>query len=96
MKDRRYLIAGDIIRKGHFTHFRQIFHVVPKSIVGRDLKLNHARFDRCIFDLGRMRLKDMELIAGLLELELEELVTMILRQYRTDKAEKPRQRCGER
>lgn len=88
MKDKRYTIAKNLILTGHVKSFRDIFEIVPKSTVSRDLGMNYIRFFRLINNVNQFFLTDIFRIAALLEISNSEMVKIIYDQYEADQKRK--------
>ena len=84
-KDRRYAVVKNLISTGYIKAFRDIFDIIPKSVVARDLGMNNIRFTALMTNVDKFLLKDIFLIAALIEVEEDVLVGLILQQYLLDK-----------
>lgn len=87
-KDRRYTTVKHLISGGHVKTFREIFDIIPKSVVARDLGMNNMRFTRLINHVEQFLLKDLFRFAIFLEVDNMILLEMINRQYWADKENK--------
>ncbi len=66
-KDKRYTTAKNLILGGYIKSFREIFNVVPKSVVYKDLDMNNVHFNDLFDHVDKFILKDIFRIAVLLE-----------------------------
>jgi hypothetical protein len=82
VKDRRYTTVKALLKIGHFNEFVDLFEVIPKSIVARDLGMNNIRFDKLIQRPERFIIWDVERIAGFIEIDLSVLLDLILKDIR--------------
>ncbi len=87
-KDRRYAVAKNLISTGYIKSFRHIFDIIPKSVIAKDLGMNNVRFTDLMSKVDKFLLKDIFLLASLLEVEESVLVDLILQQYLLDKKTK--------
>lgn len=84
-RDRRYKNVKNLITAGYVIAFREIFDIIPKSVVARDLGMNNTRFSTLIANVDKFLLKDLFLIASFIDIDEQTLVNLILQQYQLDK-----------
>lgn len=84
-KDRRYTLVKNQISGGHLTAFREIFDIIPKTVVGKDLKIHNIRFNELLHDISRFEMGELYQIAGLIEVEEIAIVNLAHSQYLADK-----------
>jgi len=88
VKDKLYTTVGHLITDGRIKNFREIFDVLPKSVLAADLGINNTRFEKMRNNLPLFRLKDLFRIAELFEVGENELLTLVYNQYIIDKEAK--------
>jgi hypothetical protein len=79
-KDKRYEVIKTLIVAGHITRFRQIFDVLPKTIMAQDLGMHHQTFEKLLKDPERFTYKLAFWIASLIEIEEKVIVDLIYTQ----------------
>ena len=84
-KDKRYTIVKNQIEGGYLKGFREIFDIIPKTVVAKDLKIHNIRFSNLINDVSRFELIDLYKLAGLLEIEEKLMLDLVHSQYLSDK-----------
>lgn len=84
-KDRRYMQCQNLILGGFVQSFRDIFEIIPKTRVSRDMRINNLRFTRLINNVDQFVLKDIIRMAALFEIDEELMMKMIHHQYKADK-----------
>jgi hypothetical protein len=94
--DERYLKAKNLIESGYSKSFRQIFDVLPKSIMAKDCGMNNTRFTRLMHNVEQFSLEELIKIARFLDVELETVIGLILQQYYSDHNIKKGKRYPER
>ncbi|HMH24158.1 MAG TPA: hypothetical protein VK563_20385 [Puia sp.] len=87
-KDIRYERVGQLIKDGRIICFREIFTLLPKTIMAGDLWMNNNRFDKLKKNVTLFRIKDLFRMAFLLEIDEMLILTIIYNQYMADKVEK--------
>lgn len=78
LKDNRYNYVRSVWKAGDLTTFNDIFQIIPRSIVAKDLGLNYERFVKKIFRPERFTFEDVSRIARLLEIEPKILANLVL------------------
>lgn len=87
-KDKRYIIVKNLIESGHIKRFRDIFDVLPKSIIYKDLGMNNERFSNLMSHVELFLLNDLFRIADLIEVEKSKLLEIVYNQYIEDSKRK--------
>jgi hypothetical protein len=87
-KDRRYTIAKNEILGGHVKTFREIFDVIPKTVVTKDMKIHNIRFNMLIDNVHRFELDELYHLAALLDLEEKIILDLAHAQYLVEKKTK--------
>ena len=77
-----------LITLGQLDSFEEIFDIVPKSVVARDLGMNNMRFSKLISDLGRFMLQDLHRMADFIEVDGTILVMLADKQFMANKKRK--------
>ena len=85
VKDKRYITVGHLITDGRIKSFREIFDVLPKSVLAADLWMNNAHFEKLRNNISLFRLRDLFRIADLLEVDEKEVLNLIYNQHVADK-----------
>jgi hypothetical protein len=81
-------ILAKIITGGYMHSFGEIFDIVPKSVVARDLGINNMRFSKLINQPALFSLKDTFRFAALLEVDDMVLISLIYSQIQANKKSK--------
>ena len=84
IKDKRYTVVKNLIESGHITLFRQIFDILPKSVVYRDLGMNNARFTNLMENVELFVVSDLFRIADLIEIEKMKILEIMFNQFGVD------------
>jgi len=87
-KDRRYTTEKKLITGGFLNSFGEIFDIVPKSVVARDLGMNNMRFSKLISQPDLFRLSDIFRLATLLEIDGLILLTLVIKHAQVEKRTK--------
>lgn len=87
-KDKRYIIVKNLIEGGHITLFRDIFDVLPKSILYKDLGMNNERFSNLMNHVEHFLLNDLFRIADLIEVDKSRILDIVYNQYKKDQKKK--------
>ncbi|MBN9385632.1 MAG: hypothetical protein J0H74_33065 [Chitinophagaceae bacterium] len=85
VRDRRYKNVKNLISGGYVTSFREIFDIIPKTVVARDLGMNNNRFSELMANVEKFVLKDLFLIASFIDIDEKTLINLILQQHQLDK-----------
>ena len=88
VKDKRYSIVKKLIVSDQLNSFPEIFDIIPKSVVAKDLGMNNMRFSRLVNDVGQFMLKDLHRLADFIEVEGAILVMLADKQFMTNKKRK--------
>ncbi len=84
IKDKRYNVVKNLIESGHITLFRQIFDILPKSVIYRDLGMNNTRFTNLMENVEHFLVNDLFRIADLIGVDKMKILELILSQYEID------------
>jgi plasmid maintenance system antidote protein VapI len=80
-KDIRYESVQAMIDSGRIKEFRQIFQILPKSILAHDLGTNNNRMTRLINHVEQFTLEELFRISHLLGVNYKVVLTLIHNQY---------------
>ena len=84
VKDRRYKLAKNQINDGHVKVFREIFDIIPKTVVHKDLKIHNQRFNDLLGDVSDFKLKEFYQIADLIEVDKKLILDLAHKQFLED------------
>lgn len=68
-KDTRYKTVKIVLEVGQIKNFKDIFKIIPKSIVGKDMHTNNSRMQRLIDNPGEFTYDEIAEIARLIGCE---------------------------
>lgn len=88
LTDKRYTTAKKLISGGYLQSFREIFDIVPKSVMVADLRMNSARFTKLMYRVQGFKLSDIFRIAKLLDVDERQILLLIHDQYKKDQQDK--------
>jgi hypothetical protein len=83
--DIRYKYVRSVWVAGDLTSFRDIFNIVPKSIVAIDLGLNYDRFSKKIIKPELLSFRDIMRLAKLTGIDPKDLAGLVLTDMETNK-----------
>jgi len=89
-KDNRYKIVKEYYEQGNILTFYEIFKMIPKTIVARDLDIKISIFSSLIRYLHKFRIEQIFKIASLFEIDEFSLVYMVYYQYKINEQNKKR------
>ncbi|HVI49320.1 MAG TPA: hypothetical protein VM802_30930 [Chitinophaga sp.] len=78
MKDSRYAAVKAVITTGGIKNFKDVFTIIPISVVHKDTNIHYATLHRRIHDVRLLTLENFVKIAALIEIEPEILVSLAL------------------
>jgi hypothetical protein len=84
MKDERYSTVKKLISSKQLSVFREIFEIVPKSVVARDLGMTNRGVERLTHRVEDFALKDLFKFADFLEIDRMDIIQMVYAQYIAD------------
>jgi len=88
IKDKRYINAKNLILAGHVKTFRNIFDIIPKTVVARDLNIGNVRFSELIEKVGDFHVRHLSALADLLEIDEMEIFKIVSAQNKEGKRTK--------
>lgn len=83
MRDQRYQSIKPLFLKNKIQTFRDIFNVVPRSVVASDLGKENDRFMELIGNMGEFTIQELALIGNFCSLTLSEMFTLVANEYPT-------------
>jgi hypothetical protein len=84
-RDRRYKTIAKLITTGQIDSFREIFDILPKTVVKADMHMHHNTFSRRLLHPESFTLKEMVRFASLIGVGYMALIELIYKQYISDK-----------
>ena len=78
-KDHRYLPVKIMLLDGLIPNFKDIFRIVPKTIVAKDAGIKIVSFNMMIDNPNRFSIGKLRLIAHFIEVNPEVLVNLVLK-----------------
>lgn len=87
VKDHRYSTVLDVVLGGRMETFDQIFTIVPKSVVYKDLGMNYTKFENCLKNPDLFTIRDLKAIAKLIGCDSKIIVDLAY-----DKSTKPKKK----
>jgi|GEM_PF-586851 len=83
MRDQRYQSIKPLFLKNKIQTFRDIFNVVPRSVVASDLGKENDRFMELTGNMGEFTIQELALIGNFCSLTLSEMFTLVANEYPT-------------
>ena len=78
-KDKRYNTVKKLIEVGALNSISEILEVIPKTVIGQDMGMHYATFNRLINNPGNFTLKNIVQIASLIGVEEMTMVDLIVK-----------------
>lgn len=88
VKDKRYKLVKDQISGGHIKTFSEIFDIIPKTVVLKDLHIHNQRFNELMSDVRLFTLLQLYELAALIEIDGKIILDMAHHQYLADQKKK--------
>jgi hypothetical protein len=85
IKEYEYGLVKTVIEAGKINRLEDIFLIVPKTTIARDLKIRPANFNEYINNVGLFTINEIEALAALIGVEYDVLYNILIRQYRQQK-----------
>ena len=76
-QDKRYNAIKSMMESGHIASFKEIFEIVPKTIVSKEMGMNYQTFTRKVTAPDLFTLRELMSMAQLFDLPGETLVKQI-------------------
>jgi len=83
-RDKRLDSIKVMIDAGHITEFKQIFHYIPKSVIGKHLRTNNPRMSRLVLRVDELTVHEIVAISALINVEYTKLTGIVFKQYFND------------
>jgi hypothetical protein len=80
MSDKRYELVNVMIEQNKIITFQEIFHLIPKSLIGKELRINNPRMTNLIHCPFNLTLKEIDKLACLFSCTPDKLVELIRAQ----------------
>ena len=88
IREYEYGIVQTMIEAGKIKRLEDIFPIVPKTTIARDLKIRPANFNEYIDNVGLFTINKIEELASLIGVEYDVLYNIIIQQHRRQKEAK--------
>lgn len=76
-QDKRYNAIKSMMESGHISSFKEIFEIVPKTMVSKEMGMNYQTFTRKVNAAELFTLKELQAMAKLFDIPGEMLVGRI-------------------
>lgn len=87
-KDLRYTTLKMLIEGGTVAAFRDMFKYIPKSVVYTSLGTNNVRFNKMLKQVDHFQLRELTLLASLIDVDPKLIIDLVYNQYLIDKEQK--------
>ena len=77
-KDRRYNAIKSMIEDGSISSFKEIFEVIPKTLVSKDMGMNYQTFTRKVAEPDLFNFRELLFMANLFDVNPENLFKRIM------------------
>lgn len=84
-KDKRYELVRTLFEVGYIKQFLDIFIIVPKSVLARDLGFNYTRFTKCMLHPTRFTVREVMWISHLTGIPALQLLKWIVESTKSIK-----------
>ena len=84
-KDRRYDVLAKLINTNNLNTFNEIFDIVPRSVVARDLGKNSADINKIAKDVQRLSVRHIFQLATFAQIDATGIFDLINNQYLENK-----------
>ncbi len=88
MKDNRYKAIKSLIQTNGIQKFKDIFSIIPISVVKDDMKVNYNTLRRKIDNIELLTVRDIISLSELFEIESLELMKVIFQDIKEPKQKK--------
>jgi hypothetical protein len=85
-KDRRYSVVKKLIGSGNVNTLKDIFDVLPKTTLARDLGMHHITLNKLLADPEKFTYADTKKIAQLIEVETNAIFQIMLNDCQAKEA----------
>jgi hypothetical protein len=80
MSDKRYELVNVMIEQNKITTFQEIFHLIPKSRIGKELRINNPRMTNLIYSPFNLTLNEIDKLADLFSCTTDKIIELIRAQ----------------
>jgi plasmid maintenance system antidote protein VapI len=87
-KDKRYNTVKKLIMGGFIKTFSEILDTIPKTVLTKDLGMHHQTFKKIIKNPERLSFRDAFRIASFIEIDEQEIMTLIYNECIVEKKAK--------
>ncbi len=77
-KDRRYNAVKSMVEVGSISGFKEIFEIIPRTMVSKDMGMNYQTFTRKVAAPDLFTIREMNFMAAQFEITPEELLKKII------------------
>ena len=88
VKDSRYTLVKDQISLGRLKTLRDIFGIIPKTVVLTDMHIHNQRFNEILADVSLFQLLELYELAALIEVDGKIVLDLAHEQYLLDQKNK--------
>ena len=79
-KDKRYNTAKKLIEMGAMKSISEILEVIPKTVIGLDMRMHHDTFKRLLNNPGNFTLNQIFQLASLIGVDKMTMLNLILQE----------------
>jgi hypothetical protein len=79
-KDKRYNTAKKLIEMGAMKSISEILDVIPKTVIGLDMRMHHDTFKRLLSNPGNFTLNQIFQLASLIGVDKMTMLNLILQE----------------
>jgi hypothetical protein len=83
-KDLRYRAVQLLIKEGRIQIFSQIVKFIPKTKIAKDIHTNNNRINRLLAQPHKLTLEEIEIIANVFNIEMDQIISLIMEQKKRD------------
>jgi hypothetical protein len=83
LKDQRYKAIKSLIESKGITGLKEVFTIMPLSVVRQDMKINYNTLRRRVNEGEALTVKDILALAGLFEVDHMEVFRLIIHDLNT-------------
>jgi hypothetical protein len=84
-RDDRYSAIKSMVEAGELVSFNQIFKIIPKTVVAKDLGKKVDRFNVLMTHVDEFTLQELFRIAHFCRIDEDAIIRLILHDYRDSK-----------
>jgi hypothetical protein len=77
-----------MIETGHIKEFKEIFHYIPKSLLGKHLRTNNPRMTRLVENVDDLTVHEIFSISALFGVDFNKITHIVYTQYLNGKKNK--------